>query len=95
MLDDPNWRELFDIVIVSAGKPDWYNRDSKFRRVEASGKLSLSRVDNLVPGEIYTQGSLSEFQRLTSWPDDSVLYFGDQIFADLGTATRATTAACS
>ncbi|SPQ93953.1 5'-nucleotidase domain-containing protein [Plasmodiophora brassicae] len=78
-----DWRSLFDVIIVSAGKPAWFHRDSRFRRVEASGKQSLSRVDRLVPNEIYTQGSLTEFTRLTGWPGDSVLYFGDQIYSDL------------
>jgi hypothetical protein len=49
-----DWRDLFDVIVVSAGKPAWFGRDSKFRRVEESGKQALSRVDKLCRGEIYT-----------------------------------------
>eukprot|EP00474_Spongospora_subterranea_P002579 CRZ03037.1 hypothetical protein [Spongospora subterranea] len=83
-----DWRSLFDVIIVSAGKPAWFVRDSKFRRVEESGKLSLLRVNHLEKGQIYTQGSLSEFARLTGWRGDSVLYFGDHINSDLAEPQR-------
>ena len=40
-------------------------------------------VDKFVPGQVYQQGNISDFIKMTGWEGSSVLYFGDHVFTDL------------
>ena len=51
------------------------------QRYEKRG--NWTSADKLEKGKIYYGGCLAEFGRLTEWDQKSVLYFGDQINADL------------
>ncbi|XP_075930609.1 5'-nucleotidase domain-containing protein 2-like isoform X6 [Petromyzon marinus] len=79
-----DWRDLFDVVIVKADKPSFFNDKRKpFRRLDAQGGLQWDRITALHKGEVYKQGNLYEFMRLTGWVGSHVLYFGDHIYSDL------------
>ncbi|KAM4618331.1 5'-nucleotidase domain-containing protein 3 isoform 1-T1 [Polymixia lowei] len=83
-----DWRDLFDIVIVQADKPGFFNdRRKPFRRVTDKGVLLWDRIHRLEKGQIYKQGNLYEFLRLTGWRGSKVLYFGDHIYSDLADLT--------
>uniref|UniRef100_A0A8C5GR40 5'-nucleotidase domain-containing protein 3-like n=1 Tax=Gouania willdenowi TaxID=441366 RepID=A0A8C5GR40_GOUWI len=83
-----DWRDLFDIVIVQADKPSFFNdRRKPFRRVTDKGALLWDRIHKLEKGQIYKQGNLYEFLRLTGWRGSKVLYFGDHIYSDLADLT--------
>ncbi|XP_029553128.1 5'-nucleotidase domain-containing protein 3 isoform X2 [Salmo trutta] len=83
-----DWRDLFDIVIVQADKPGFFNdRRKPFRRVTDKGVLHWDRIHKLEKGKIYKQGNLYEFLRLTGWRGSKVLYFGDHIYSDLADLT--------
>ncbi|XP_034060904.1 5'-nucleotidase domain-containing protein 3 [Gymnodraco acuticeps] len=83
-----DWRDLFDIVIVQADKPGFFNdRRKPFRRVTDKGALLWDRIHKLEKGKIYKQGNLYEFLRLTGWGGSKVLYFGDHIYSDLADLT--------
>ncbi|MGH0115674.1 UNVERIFIED_CONTAM: hypothetical protein FKN15_037997 [Acipenser sinensis] len=83
-----DWRDLFDVVIVLADKPDFFNDKRKpFRRVNHKGVLLWDRIHQLEKGQIYKQGNLYEFLRLTGWRGSKVLYFGDHIYSDLADLT--------
>lgn len=83
-----DWRDLFDIVIVQADKPSFFNdRRKPFRRVTDKGALLWDRIHKLEKGKIYKQGNLYEFLRLTGWRGSKVLYFGDHIYSDLADLT--------
>ncbi|KAG7262591.1 hypothetical protein CRUP_036910 [Coryphaenoides rupestris] len=58
-----------------------------FRRVTDSGVLLWDRIHRLEKGQIYKQGNLYEFLRLTGWRGSKVLYFGDHIYSDLADLT--------
>ncbi|KAI7901270.1 HAD-superfamily hydrolase [Cokeromyces recurvatus] len=76
-----DWRDLFDCVIVSARKPEFYYHFHRpFRR---ANEPNWDTVDNFLPGEIYQGGNMKDFERLTGWKGQRVLYFGDHIFSDL------------
>nr|XP_020441182.1 5'-nucleotidase domain-containing protein 3 [Monopterus albus] len=78
-----DWRDLFDIVIVQADKPSFFNdRRKPFRRVTDKGVLLWDRIHRLEKGQIYKQ-----FLRLTGWRGSKVLYFGDHIYSDLADLT--------
>ncbi|KAM4553797.1 5'-nucleotidase domain-containing protein 3 isoform 1-T1 [Fundulus diaphanus] len=83
-----DWRDLFDVVIVQADKPSFFNdRRKPFRRVTDKGVLLWDRIHRLDKGQIYKQGNLYEFLRLTGWRGSKVLYFGDHIYSDLADLT--------
>ncbi|KTF80428.1 hypothetical protein cypCar_00039740 [Cyprinus carpio] len=83
-----DWRDLFDVVIVQADKPGFFNdRRKPFRRVTDKGVLLWDRIHHLEKGQIYKQGNLYEFLRLTGWRGSKVLYFGDHIYSDLADLT--------
>ncbi|KAI1882161.1 hypothetical protein AGOR_G00247820 [Albula goreensis] len=83
-----DWRGLFDVVIVQADKPGFFNdRRKPFRRVTDKGVLLWDRIHCLEKGKIYKQGNLYEFLRLTGWRGSKVLYFGDHIYSDLADLT--------
>lgn len=93
-----DWRSLFDVVVVSAGKPDFYTGSRPFREVSTrTGRVKFKPVTSLEPDEVYCHGSLVELMRLTQWchsPEDGcidgskVIYLGDSLFADLVEARR-------
>ncbi|KAI9304055.1 HAD-superfamily hydrolase [Cunninghamella echinulata] len=79
LTSSPDWRDLFDCVIVSARKPDFYHSRRPFRHTSDK----WGSVDSFEPGKIYSGGNVNDFSRLTGWSGQRVLYFGDHIFSDL------------
>lgn len=87
-----DWRDAFEIIISEAKKPSFFLEDRPFLEMQdgcRNGAASFEKKSNwlaakkLEKGKIYYEGSLSEFGRLTNWDQKSVLYFGDQVTADL------------
>ncbi|XP_041952856.1 5'-nucleotidase domain-containing protein 2 isoform X1 [Alosa sapidissima] len=79
-----DWREFFDVVIVQADKPHFFNDCVKpFRRLDCNGDLQWDKIKALEKGQIYKQGNLYDFLRLTGWRGSKVLYFGDHLYSDL------------
>jgi len=80
----PSWRQLFDVIIVSAKKPSFYHRSASFRKVNIqTGLLSVESVNSFDVGSVYSEGSLQEFTRITNKTGHHVIYMGDHIFSDL------------
>ncbi|XP_003894359.1 5'-nucleotidase domain-containing protein 2 isoform X2 [Papio anubis] len=80
----PDWRQLFDVVIVQADKPSFFtDRRKPFRKLDEKGSLQWDRITRLEKGKIYRQGNLFDFLRLTEWRGPRVLYFGDHLYSDL------------
>ncbi|KAM5171430.1 5'-nucleotidase domain-containing protein 3 [Mantella aurantiaca] len=83
-----DWRDLFDVVIVQADKPSFFNDKRRpFRKVTDRGVLLWDKIHQLEKGKIYKQGNLFEFLKLTGWRGSKVLYFGDHIYSDLADLT--------
>ncbi|XP_054694345.1 5'-nucleotidase domain-containing protein 2 isoform X1 [Grus americana] len=79
-----NWRDLFDLVIVQAGKPNFFtDRRKPFRKLDDKGSLQWDKINQLEKGKIYKEGNLFDFLRLTGWRGSKVLYFGDHLYSDL------------
>ncbi|CAE7225477.1 unnamed protein product [Symbiodinium natans] len=95
-----DWRELFDVVVVSAGKPAFYTQNRPFREVSTrTGRIKFKPIESLSGDEVYCQGSIGELVRLMGWDDSadasesevdgaSIIYMGDSLFADLVDARR-------
>ncbi|OCT67287.1 hypothetical protein XELAEV_18038572mg [Xenopus laevis] len=79
-----DWRDFFDVVIVQADKPHFFNDCIKpFRQLDANGDLKWDKITSLEKGQVYKQGNLFDFIRLTGWRGSKVLYFGDHLYSDL------------
>lgn len=65
----PGWRDQWDVVITSAGKPAFYTEDNRpFREVDIdTGKLKFKQVLNLEKGRVYTAGCLKELIQCINW----------------------------
>mmetsp|Transcript_2934 Transcript_2934/g.5540 ORF Transcript_2934/g.5540 Transcript_2934/m.5540 type:complete len:658 (-) Transcript_2934:472-2445(-) len=65
----PGWRDQWDVVIASAGKPAFYTEDARpFREVDpATGKLMFKQVLKLEKGRVYTAGCLKELTKTINW----------------------------
>eukprot|EP00930_Biecheleria_cincta_P086837 TRINITY_DN76086_c0_g1_i1.p1 TRINITY_DN76086_c0_g1~~TRINITY_DN76086_c0_g1_i1.p1 ORF type:complete len:591 (-),score=97.63 TRINITY_DN76086_c0_g1_i1:105-1877(-) len=84
-----NWRDLFDVVVVSAGKPAFYTQSRPFRQVsQETGAIEFKPITELSPNAVYCDGSIEELLRLKGWDASSIIYLGDSLFADLVEARR-------
>ncbi|KAJ2777267.1 hypothetical protein H4R18_005238 [Coemansia javaensis] len=95
MLDTPDWRDAFDVVIVAARKPSWYLSHRPFRLVPTGrsghgggggggGRAQpWAPVDHFEDGQVYSGGNLMSFTSITGYSDRSVMYLGDHIYSDL------------
>lgn len=65
----PDWRDSWDAVIVSAGKPVFYTEDARpFREVSTNtDRVKFKKVTRLEPGEVYTEGCLRELTKCLNW----------------------------
>ena len=73
-----NWRDLFEVIIVQAGKPHFFSNNGKpFRELDMERKLGRwDKVTRLEKGKIYVGGTIDQFQSLTGWTGRRVMYFG-------------------
>ncbi|KAI5675663.1 hypothetical protein M9H77_06613 [Catharanthus roseus] len=85
-----SWRELFDVVIAKANKPEFYTSDHPFRCYdEENDRLAFSKVDTFLPNKTYYHGCLKTFLQITKWKGPEVIYFGDHLFSDLRGPSKA------
>lgn len=79
----PGWRELFDLVIVSARKPHFFLSDNPvFEVVDEEGLLRPVQ-GALHHGGFYHGGDAASVERLLGLGGSELLYVGDHIFADV------------
>lgn len=81
MTEYPSWRHYFDLVIVAAQKPRWFQEGRPL--LERDGAVLREPAEPLERGKIYEGGSLREFERLIGAPGSGVLYVGDHIYGDM------------
>ncbi|MFH0883954.1 MAG: HAD-IG family 5'-nucleotidase [bacterium] len=77
------WRNLFDLVIVSARKPSFFSDPNPaFEVVDEEGLLKPV-IGKLKPGGIYLGGNASQVEGLWGFAGEEILYVGDHIFSDV------------
>ncbi len=80
----PSWRNYFDIVVVSAGKPEFFTEERSFVDLDAEGLPLVKSSDGpFGRGRIYSAGNIKEFQARTRTSGDKVLFVGDHIYGDM------------
>lgn len=78
-----SWRDLFDVIIVSAGKPVFFTgRSPLFEIVDETGLLRPV-VGGLKDGGIYLGGNAQLVEERLNLSADQILYVGDHLFSDV------------
>jgi HAD superfamily 5'-nucleotidase-like hydrolase len=85
----PSWRNYFDIIVVSAAKPEFFTEEHPFVELDGDGapaKTSATAPRSNAPlqrGRVYAGGNLKEFQTRAQAHGDRVLFVGDHIYGDM------------
>lgn len=79
------WRDLFDVVIVGARKPDFFRVQSPtFEVVTEEGLLAPAQGPlHLGKGKAYLGSSAIQVERSLKLSGDEILYVGDHLFGDV------------
>src|ERR1044071_1039493 len=84
----PSWRNYFDIVMVAAGKPAFFNELRPFVQIDqatgaAVGNGNGDSIKHLARDKVYQAGNVIAFEQLTGVKGEQVLYIGDHIYGDI------------
>jgi 5'-nucleotidase len=78
------WRDLFDIVIVSAAKPRFFSdRMPIYRVVDEDASLMLPHDGPLESGHVYFGGNARLVEESLGVASAQLLYVGDHLFGDV------------
>lgn len=77
-----SWRQLFDLVLVEAGKPSFFRARRPFLQLDGRGKPEAT-TDVPIWDGAFAQGSLEGLMTLIGEPGEQVLYVGDHIYSDI------------
>ncbi|KAJ0577393.1 putative 5'-nucleotidase [Helianthus annuus] len=81
--NDMNWRDLFEMVIVSARKPEFFQMSHPLYEVVTSEGL-MRPCFKARPGEgLYSGGSAQMVENSLGIHGDEILYVGDHIYTDV------------
>lgn len=85
-----SWKDLFDVVIAKANKPEFYTSEHPFRCYDKEkDTLTFTKVDSFFRNKVYYHGCLKSFLEITKWNGPEVIYFGDHLFSDLRGPSKA------
>lgn len=82
------WRDLFDVVIVGARKPDFFTTQAPFFEVATPEGLLKPALAPLRSGGAYLGGSAARLERDLGVSGDEILYVGDHMFGDVRATKR-------
>jgi len=77
------WRDLFDVVIVQARKPDFFMNKTPLFEVVSEDGLLKPWIGNLKEGGSYLGGDATQVERSLGISGDEILYVGDHIWGDV------------
>ncbi len=81
MSEYPTWRNYFDVVIVAATKPAFFQEQRPL--MERDGENVKPAQFPLERGKVYEGGNLHDLERALGVTGDQVLYVGDHIYGDI------------
>jgi 5'-nucleotidase len=83
-LDGQSWRDLFDVVIVSAAKPRFFAETNPiYRVVNEDETLLTTHHGPLEPGHVYFGGNARLVEDSLGISGGQPLYVGDHLFGDV------------
>lgn len=80
------WRDLFDMVIVQARKPEFFNSKMSLYEVVTEDGLMRPAMDARKDGSLYCGGGAAMVERALGLNGDEILYVGDHIYTDAALA---------
>lgn len=80
--NDMSWQDLFDMVIVSARKPDFFQMSHPLYEVVTSEGL-MRPCFKVCSGGLYSGGSAQMVEKSLDIHGDEILYVGDHIYTDV------------
>ncbi|KAM7487976.1 hypothetical protein LguiB_025460 [Lonicera macranthoides] len=80
--NDMGWRDLFDMVIVSARKPEFFQMSHPMYEV-VTGEGLMRPCFKACPGGLYSGGSAQMIENSLNIHGDEILYVGDHIYTDV------------
>lgn len=81
--DGMTWRDLFHVVIVSAGKPGFFERARPLYEVIDQDGLLRPCVKGMHEGGVYVGGDAFKVEEFLGLSGDQILYVGDHIYVDV------------
>jgi HAD superfamily 5'-nucleotidase-like hydrolase len=81
MSEYPHWRNYFDVVIVAANKPAFFQERRPL--MQRDGDDLKPAAFPLERGKVYEGGNLHDLERALGAAGDEVLYVGDHIYGDI------------
>ncbi|MGI5865547.1 MAG: HAD-IG family 5'-nucleotidase [Myxococcales bacterium] len=83
------WRDLFDVVIIGARKPDFFlSRGPLFEVVNEEGLLRPA-IHGITEGGIFLGGSASQVEIHLGLSGEEILYVGDHMWGDVHVSKSA------
>ncbi|MBA2661423.1 MAG: HAD-IG family 5'-nucleotidase [Bradymonadaceae bacterium] len=79
----PSWRHYFDIIITGSAKPNFFTDRAPFLKVETDGRVLGEEYAGFERGQLYQGGNLIDFERMSGFRGDRVLFIGDHIYGDI------------
>ncbi|XP_021774690.1 5'-nucleotidase domain-containing protein 4-like [Chenopodium quinoa] len=80
--NDMDWRDLFDMVIVSARKPEFFQMSHPMYEV-VTGEGLMRPCFKACTGGLYSGGSAQMVESSLGVQGDEILYVGDHIYTDV------------
>ena len=82
------WRQLFDLIIVGARKPNFFTERAPAFEVVTEDGLLRPITGPLKPGTAYMGGCAAQVEHDLGISGDSILYVGDHMFGDVHASKR-------
>ncbi|MBL8722830.1 MAG: HAD-IG family 5'-nucleotidase [Planctomycetes bacterium] len=83
-----SWRELFDLVIVQAKKPGFFDGEAPFVEIRDGVPAATPHTGRLLPGHVYRGGNAGLVERHFGLPGEAILYVGDHVYADVHVSSQ-------
>jgi len=86
--DGMRWRDLFDVVIIGARKPEFFERKYPLFEVASEDGLLRPALKGVELGGNYHGGSAAQVEQYLGLSGDQILYVGDHIWGDVHVSKR-------
>lgn len=77
------WRDLFEVTVVAARKPSFFETDAPLLAVENDEGLLRPHLGPLTDHGCYFGGNAAELERHLGVSGDEILYLGDHMYGDV------------
>ena len=82
------WQDYFDLILVKAAKPRFFNKDQPFIELDSEGE-PVGEAKTLKRGLIYEAGNNRTFEKEIGVTGNGILYVGDHVYSDIVRSKKA------